>query len=92
MPGMNFEFIDEYLNFLVVEKGASHNTLEAYSRDLNRYTGLIQERGIKEIHEISPDDVIYYLSELKRRGFRKKFTPTPSGIPSLPISLKGVRI
>jgi len=68
MPGMNFELIDEYLNFLVVEKGASHNTLEAYSRDLNRYTGLIQERGIKEIHEISPDDVIYYLSELKRRG------------------------
>jgi len=65
---MNHELIDEYLNFLVVEKGASHNTLEAYSRDLNRYSGLIQERGIKEIHEINPDDIIYYLAELKRRG------------------------
>jgi len=68
MSVMNHELIDEYLNFLVVEKGASHNTLEAYSRDLNRYSGLIQERGIKEIHEINPDDIIYYLAELKRRG------------------------
>ena len=68
MSAMNLELIDEYLNFLVIEKGASHNTLEAYSRDLNRYSGLIQERGIKEIHEINPDDIIYYLAELKRRG------------------------
>jgi integrase/recombinase XerD len=65
---MNYELIDEYLNYLAVEKGASRNTLEAYGRDLNRYAVLIQERGIKEVHEISPDDVIYYMAELKRRG------------------------
>ncbi|MEK7826521.1 MAG: site-specific integrase, partial [Thermodesulfobacteriota bacterium] len=31
--------IDEYLNFMAVEKGASRNTIDGYIRDLNRYAG-----------------------------------------------------
>ena len=37
--------IDEYLNFMTVEKGASRNTIDGYSRDLNRYAGFVEERG-----------------------------------------------
>ena len=62
------DLIDEYLNFLAVEKGASHNTIEAYSRDLNRYVCFVKKYGIQTVTDITPDDVISYLTELKKDG------------------------
>ncbi|MBN1663519.1 MAG: site-specific tyrosine recombinase XerD [Deltaproteobacteria bacterium] len=60
--------IDEYINFLSVEKGAARNSIEAYSRDLNRYWTFIRERGIPSVGGIAPDDVIAYLESLRRIG------------------------
>ena len=60
--------IDEYLNFLAVEKGVSLNTLEAYSRDLVKYVEFTQDRGIKTIKNITSNDVITYLGNLKEGG------------------------
>ena len=62
------QFIDEYLDFLAVEKGASLNTLEAYSRDLNRYAGFMIQRSIEDISDITSDDVVFFLEDLKRDG------------------------
>ncbi|MEY4151597.1 MAG: Phage integrase, N-terminal SAM-like domain [Actinomycetota bacterium] len=49
------EKITQYLNHLLVERGASTNTLKAYERDLRRY-----ERFLAEINcsEITPEGVI----------------------------------
>ena len=63
-----YQYIDEYLNFLAIEKGLSLNTLEAYSRDLNRYSEFMENRGIKNIREITSDDVISYLGSLRKNG------------------------
>ena len=60
--------VDGYLNFLAVEKGVSLNTLEAYSRDLNRYVEFVEQVGIKDIGEISSDNVISFLGNLKGGG------------------------
>lgn len=60
--------IDEYLNFMAVEKGASRNTIDGYSRDLNRYAGFIEERGILEMNGIGTEDVIAYLASLHAEG------------------------
>ncbi|MBW2650419.1 MAG: site-specific tyrosine recombinase XerD [Deltaproteobacteria bacterium] len=60
--------VDGYLNFLAVEKGLSLNTLEAYSRDLNRYVEFAEQAGIKDIREISSDNVISFLGNLKNGG------------------------
>jgi integrase/recombinase XerD len=60
--------IDEYLNFMAVEKGASRNTIEGYSRDLSRYAGFIEERGVLEISAIETEDVIAYLASLRGEG------------------------
>ena len=43
--------IDEYLNYLSVEKGASRNTIDGYSRDLNRYAAFIGDLGIQDMRE-----------------------------------------
>jgi integrase/recombinase XerD len=60
--------IDEYLNFMAVEKGASRNTIDGYSRDLNRYAGFVEERGVLEISGIRTEDVIAYLASLHGEG------------------------
>ena len=42
--------IDQFCNFLVVEKGLSKKTLEAYSRDLIRYRHfLVQQKTINRL-------------------------------------------
>jgi integrase/recombinase XerD len=63
-----YQYIDEYLNFLAIEKGLSLNTLEAYSRDLNRYWGFMEGRGIKSIKDITSDDAISYLGYVRNCG------------------------
>jgi integrase/recombinase XerD len=60
--------IDEYLNFMVVEKGASRNTIDGYSRDLNRYAAFIDSLKIHDIRQIGTEDLISYLSRLKNEG------------------------
>ncbi len=63
-----YQVVDEYINFLAVERGVSLNTLEAYSRDLNRYIAYIEEREIKDIKDISSDDVVAFLGSLRKSG------------------------
>jgi len=60
--------IDEYLNFLAVEKGASHNTVEAYSRDLIRYVDYLSGRGIHTAASINPEDVVSFLGRIQKDG------------------------
>jgi integrase/recombinase XerD len=62
------DLIDEYMNFLAVEKGASRNTIEAYSRDLIRYAGFLKSRGIHTIGGVNPDDVVSYLGQIQKDG------------------------
>ena len=49
---------DEYLGYLAVERGSSDNTVSAYGRDLARYVGWLDERGVSD-----PDDVTRELVE-----------------------------
>ena len=63
-----YHHVDGYLNFLAVEKGISLNTLEAYSRDLNRFVEFVEQAGVKDIREISSDNVISFLGNLKGGG------------------------
>jgi len=66
------DLVDEYLNFLAVEKGASRLTLDAYSRDLNRYISSVKNRGIQTIVDITPDDVIFYLAQVNKDGLNAR--------------------
>jgi integrase/recombinase XerD len=63
-----YRHVDEYLNFLAVEKGVSLNTLEAYSRDLNRFVDFVEKRGIQKIGKITSDDIVALLGYLKSGG------------------------
>ncbi len=62
------DLIDEYLNFMLVEKGASQNTMDAYSRDLVRFARFLEGLGNPGFDEIRPQDVTSYLSFLHNSG------------------------
>ncbi|MBI4715904.1 MAG: site-specific integrase, partial [Nitrospirae bacterium] len=62
------ELVEEFLNFLRVEKGVAANTLEAYHRDIRRYLDLIVRAGISEPGRITRESVILYLESLRSSG------------------------
>ena len=66
------DLIDEYLNFLAVEKGVSRLTIEAYSHDLNRFINLVRGRGIEKVTDITPDEIISYLEQVKKEGLNAR--------------------
>jgi integrase/recombinase XerD len=75
--------VDEYLNYLAIEKGVSLNTLEAYSRDLNRYTGFMEDRGRASVTEITSNDVVAFLGDLRNKGL------TPNSVNRTLAALRG---
>jgi len=60
--------IDSFLNMLAVEKGLARNTLEAYSRDLNRLANYLQANGVKSWPEGSGSQLRTYFSSLRETG------------------------
>ncbi|MEZ4599314.1 MAG: site-specific tyrosine recombinase XerD [Syntrophotaleaceae bacterium] len=60
--------LDQFLNYLVVEKGLSANTLDAYGRDLSRYVGFLLDRGCGQAGEITSTSVLDFLGTLKQSG------------------------
>ena len=63
-----YHLLDQYLDYLTVEKGLSSNTLEAYGRDLNRYVAFMERGGTKSISDIAPGQVLSYLVEMRKEG------------------------
>ena len=68
MPESLSPTIDSFLNMLAVEKGLARNTLEAYSRDLNRLANYLQANGVKSWPEGSSSQLRTYFSSLRETG------------------------
>lgn len=60
-------YLDQFLHYLTVEKGSSHHTLEAYSRDLGRYLVHLAASEVRSLPEIRPVLILRYLEKLKER-------------------------
>jgi integrase/recombinase XerD len=60
--------IDQYLNYLLVEKGLSEKTLESYSRDLTRYHAFMLENGVALISESDTSLILKHLIALRNAG------------------------
>jgi len=64
--------LDQFLHYLIVEKGLSRNTIEAYSHDLRRFVDHLQGKGIQDIRKAGKLDVRAFLLTLKRQGLSSK--------------------
>ncbi|WP_027714058.1 site-specific tyrosine recombinase XerD [Desulfuromonas sp. TF] len=62
------QYLDLFLNYLVVERGLSRNTLDAYGRDLSRYLDFLERERIDRFDAVTPSLVLRYLAHLKDAG------------------------
>lgn len=58
-------YLDIFLNYLVVEKGLSKNTLRAYSSDLIRYLDFLEHSGKMTPDDITSADIALFMASLK---------------------------
>ncbi len=61
--------LEDFIAYLGSEKGASPNTVEAYSRDNAAFTCAMQEKGKTAYSEVSRDDLIDYLALLHAKEY-----------------------
>jgi integrase/recombinase XerD len=66
------QMLDQFLHYLIVEKGLAKNTIEAYSHDLNRFSDYLKAKGIQDILNVGKFDVRAFLLVLKRQGLSTK--------------------
>jgi integrase/recombinase XerD len=64
--------LDQFLHYILVEKGLSKNTIDAYSHGLNRFLDYLRRKGIQEMPGVSKLDIRAFLLSLKRQGLSTK--------------------
>jgi len=60
--------LEEFLNYLSVERGLSRNTIASYRSDLFSFINYLESKGVTGIEKIKRDDITQYLLHLKDKG------------------------
>jgi integrase/recombinase XerD len=66
------QLLDQFLHYLIVEKGLSKNTIEAYSHGLTRFLNHLRGKGVQEIRDIDKFHVRGFLLALKKKNLAAK--------------------
>ena len=66
------QWLDQLLHYLIVEKGLSKNTIEAYSHGLSRFLNHLRGKGVQEIRDVGKFDVRGFLLALKKEKLSAK--------------------
>jgi integrase/recombinase XerD len=67
MPALD-HLIDQYLNYLLTEKGLAQTTLDSYSRDLLRYHDFLKQNGIHNITKTDTALILKHMIALRNAG------------------------
>ncbi|MBU4186376.1 MAG: site-specific tyrosine recombinase XerD [Proteobacteria bacterium] len=67
MPSLDV-LVDQYLNYLLIEKGLSKKTLESYSSDLTRYLKFLKNKKIHTISDADTPVILKHLISLRNSG------------------------
>jgi integrase/recombinase XerD len=76
--------INDFLDFLIIEKGLSKNTINAYGKDLDDYTFFLKKKAKKEIGTADKKDISNFIQYLSRKKV------SPRSISRKVSSLKGL--
>lgn len=67
-------YLDLFINYLIVEKGLSKNTIEAYNRDILGLINHLSAMGISDIGVVAPLDIVKYIGKLRDGGISPRST------------------
>jgi integrase/recombinase XerD len=62
------KLLEEFLNYLSVERGLSKNTIVSYKADLVSFITYLESKGPDKIEAVKRDDITKYLLHLKDKG------------------------
>lgn len=60
--------IDEFVNYLAVERGLADNTLLAYRRDLTKYMDYLAGQGLTQTPQITRQHITDFMYDQKQKG------------------------
>ena len=61
------DIVERFLSYLTIEKGLSSNTLEAYKRDIRKFSAYLNGLG-KDVTNFSRSDVLSFINRLRDSG------------------------
>ena len=65
------KFVLQFLDYLLIEKGLSANTISSYKNDLTEFLQFLQKQKISNIDKIDKKVVLTYYSILEKKEFSK---------------------
>ncbi len=60
--------LDQFLDYVSLERGLSENTRKAYGADLSTFIAFLQARGVKSINSVTRQHILDFLMEQRDRG------------------------
>ncbi len=66
------ELTQKYLDFLIIEKGLSHNSVESYSADLVQYITFLENNNIENLNAVDSAVILAWLIDLTKKGLAAK--------------------
>ena len=66
------QLLDQFLHYLIVEKGLSRNTIEAYSHGLTRFLNYLREKRVQEVQEVGKFHIRGFLLALRGKNLNTK--------------------
>jgi len=61
-------YVNEFINYLAVERGLAQNTLESYGRDLHQFQMYLQNGNMEILKDSNRTTILSYLSSLQSKG------------------------
>ena len=66
------QLLDQFLHYLIVEKGLSRNTIEAYSHGLTQFLNHLRGKRVQEIREVDKFHIRGFLLALRGKNLNTK--------------------
>jgi integrase/recombinase XerD len=63
---------DQFINYLLVEKGLSAKTIESYSLDLNRFLDFLKHHHISSIEDVDMAVILSHIIDLRKTGLEAR--------------------
>jgi len=62
------EWVQQFLDYLLIERGLSKNTIQSYGEDLKKFVSYLESRGIKNIEAAKRSNITDFMLQLKDAG------------------------
>ncbi|MBD3290729.1 site-specific tyrosine recombinase XerD [candidate division KSB1 bacterium] len=63
------QYIDDFLNFLMIERNLAQNSIQAYATDLVDYVDFLNDENIIDMHHVEPAHISKYIVSLSKKDF-----------------------